>query len=95
MHMMCVIGVYVTDPAHNIIFGGNCSSFFGVFLDRRFSMFFYVLHFLVVAIMSGRLGGVWFGVFRCFLFLFLRYGHRLFLMLVFCCLSMVVFFVIF
>ena len=24
MHIMCVRGVYVTDPAHNIIFGGNC-----------------------------------------------------------------------
>ena len=34
MHIMCVRGVYVTDPAHNIIFGGKCPALFGRVLDR-------------------------------------------------------------
>ena len=34
MHIMCVIGVYVTDPAHNIILGGKRPALFGRFLDR-------------------------------------------------------------
>ena len=39
MHMMCVIGVYVTDPAHNIIFGGKCPALFG----RSFILVLFVV----------------------------------------------------
>ena len=39
MHIMCVRGVYVTDPAHNIIFGGKCPALF----DRFFWTSFFVL----------------------------------------------------
>ena len=51
MHIMCVIGVYVTDPAHNIILGdgqpfsvGFWIEFFRCFfasvhVDRRFPWF--------------------------------------------------------
>ena len=70
MHIMCVRGVYVTDPAHNIVFGGNCPALRGHFSDRRFPMFFFCPSFGAVAIMFERLSRVGFGVFRCFLSFF-------------------------
>ena len=40
MHIMCVRGVYVTDPAHNIIVGGKWPAIFGrIFLTCFFIVF--------------------------------------------------------
>ena len=45
MHMMCVRGVYVTNPAHNIIFGGKWPAFLGRFFRFVFSWFLCLFPF--------------------------------------------------
>ena len=69
MHIMCVRGVYVTDPAHNIIFGGNCPALSGHFSERVFSMFFCFRKFEAVAITSGVGDGAFYSVFFFLVFI--------------------------
>ena len=66
MHIMCVIGVYVTDPAHNIIFGGKRLALSCHFLERVFSIYFCFRKFEGAAVMFLRVGRQ----VRCFSYFF-------------------------
>ena len=53
MHIMCVRGVYVTDPAHNIIFGGKSPALFGSVLRGVSSLFFAFLFGSTFSVVSA------------------------------------------
>ena len=66
MHIMCVRGVYVTDPANNIIFGGKCPALVRPFLRLVFSRFLGRFPIGSTFSLFCGVGAVSFDVFRVF-----------------------------